>query len=57
VLSEEHTAFRTRLDVPLPAEKFLQGKLADIADSMRDLPDEPTIEQLDAAIEEHIKMR
>jgi len=57
VLSKEYTLFRTRLDVPLPGETLLQGKLADIAHSMRDLPDEPTIEQLDAAIEEHIKMR
>jgi hypothetical protein len=57
VLTREHTLFRTRLDVPLPQETFLQGKLADIAHSMRDLPDEPTIEQLDAAIEGHIKMR
>lgn len=57
VLARDRKLFRARLDAPMGDEVFLQRKLSDIAETMKELPDEPTIEQLDAAIEQHIKVR
>jgi hypothetical protein len=36
-------------------EQFLQGKLAEISRDMESLPDEASIEQIDAVIERHLK--
>jgi hypothetical protein len=49
--------FRDKLDVPRPEDEFLRSKLAEIADSIKALPGEPTIEQMDSMISQHIKMR
>jgi len=54
-LSREKTIFRERLDVPVLEEQFLQGKLAEISRDMKSLPDEASIEQIDAVIERHLK--
>lgn len=39
-----------------PESNFMQSKLAQIAQEMEGLPDEPSIAQLDAAIKKHLKV-
>lgn len=46
----------TRVEVPFVEETFLKGKLSDISNEMKGLPDEPSIEQLDNAIARHIRV-
>ena len=43
-------------DGPSPESAFMHGKLAQISREMEGLPDEPSIEQLDAAIKKHVKV-
>lgn len=56
-ISKSRVLFRKKMAMPDLEETFLQGKLSAIADSMRDLPDEASIEELDAAISTHIAFR
>jgi hypothetical protein len=54
-LSREALLYRFEL-APTPESDFMQGKLAEIAQEMEALPDEPTIAQLDAAIKKHLRV-
>jgi hypothetical protein len=54
--SAETMLFRRRIDIPILEEQFLQGKLAAIAKEMDSLPDEATIEDMDAIISRHINI-
>lgn len=55
-LSAKRLLFRNHITVPFAEESFIKGKLSDIANEMKGIPDEPTIEQLDEAIAKHIKI-
>ena len=55
-LSRQAMLFRNRRDVPVLEEQFLQCKLSEIGADMESLPDEPSIEQLDAVIQRHLKV-
>jgi hypothetical protein len=55
-ISAERLLFRKQIAVPFAEESFLKGKLADIANEMEGLPDEPSIEQLDEVIAKHISV-
>lgn len=54
--SSKRLLFREQIGVPFADETFIKGKLSDIAAEMNALPDEPRIEDLDAAIAKHIKI-
>lgn len=41
---------------PLPEAAFMQAKLSQISREMVDLPDEPSIAQLDSAIKKHLRV-
>jgi hypothetical protein len=56
-LSRDRILFRAKMSTPVLEESFLQAKLAQIAESMEALPDEPTIEQLDEVIGRHISIK
>lgn len=53
-LVEEGVLFRKHLDFPALEDDFMRGKLTEISREMEKLPDEPSIEQLDAIIEHHV---
>ncbi len=55
--SKNKILLRDKLDVQLSEDVFLQSKLAEIAESMRSLPEDPTIAQMDAAIGQHLKVK
>lgn len=54
LLTAEAMLFRQPLDTPSLDEQFLQGKLDAIATEMAALPDNPSIEAMDAIIERHV---
>lgn len=56
LLSRERLLFRKNISVPFTEETFLKGKLSDISNDIKDLPEDASIEQLDAVIERHIKV-
>jgi hypothetical protein len=56
-LSANRLLFRNEITVPFAEESFIKAKLSDIANEMKDLPNEPTIEQLDKAIAKHLKFK
>ncbi|MGF6331135.1 hypothetical protein ABH909_004013 [Pseudomonas sp. BS3782 TE3695] len=53
-LSQDRMLFRKRLDLPVLEEAFLQGKLSEISREMESLPEEASIEDLDAVIGRHL---
>lgn len=55
-ISPDKLLFRKQITVPFVDETFLKGKLSDISNEMKGLPDEPSIEQLDNAIALHIRV-
>ncbi|MGJ0429034.1 DUF1353 domain-containing protein [Methylobacter sp.] len=55
-ISSETLLFNMPLDVPTLEEKFMQGKLSDIAVEMKELPEGASVEQLDEAIERHLQI-
>jgi hypothetical protein len=55
-LASENLLFRERPDVPLIEEQFLQGMLSDISREMQSLPEEASVEELDAIIERHLRL-
>lgn len=48
---------RVPADVPAPEETFMRGKLAQIQDDLRSLPDNASLEQLDQVIERHLPVQ
>jgi hypothetical protein len=55
-LSRENLLFRKGLDTLGLEEQFLRGKLSEISQEMEALPDEASIESLDAVIECHLRV-
>jgi hypothetical protein len=55
-ISREAMLFRKRPDVPVLEEQFLQGKLSEISQDMESLPEDASVQQLDAIIERHLKV-
>lgn len=55
-IASDKLLFRTEMAIPFVDETFLKGKLSDISNEMENLPDEPSIEQLDEAIARHISI-
>jgi hypothetical protein len=55
-ISREAMLFRKRPEVPVLEEQFLQGKLAEISRDMESLPEEASVEELDAVIGRHLKI-
>jgi hypothetical protein len=55
-ISRETLLFRGRPEVPVLEAQFLQGKLAEISRDMESLPEEASVEELEAVIERHLKI-
>ncbi len=54
-LTRENFLFQDPLNSPIASKQFLKGTLSDISDELKNLPDEASIEQLDAVIDKYLK--